>query len=195
MLLLLLVTDTDVTVTAAVTCIAVTVVTVAVTATVNDAAAVAAHTVAVEVIVILLFPHHVGAGVLLWRHATRLGGCVGLLLLLGTAAWLTVPMDPDEAVVEDGLDAGDGPSGLLVLGVLDQRRLGVSTKHHLEEDGGDSVTSGCSVNWCVERAATNVTSTTHLDNNHYHRTAQLDDYCDYYYYYRYHQLYNGLPFT
>lgn len=77
-----------------------------------------------------------GAGVLLWRHAACLCGCVGLLLL-GSAAWLTVPMDPDEAVVEDSLDAGDGPPGLLVLGVLDQCRLGVSTKHHLEEDKGD----------------------------------------------------------
>lgn len=98
--------------------------------------------VTVTVLFLLLsLTHHVGAGVLLRRHAGSLCGYVGLLLLLlGAAAWLTVPVDPDEAVVENSLDAGDGPPGLLVFGVLDQCRLRVSTKHHLEEDRGDSVT-------------------------------------------------------
>lgn len=64
----------------------------------------------------------------------RLARPPGARLLLGSAAAarLTVPVDPDEAVVEDGLDAGDGPPGLLILSVLDERCLRVSTKNHLE---------------------------------------------------------------
>lgn len=42
-----------------------------------------------------------------------------------------MPVNPDEAVVENRLDAGDGLPGFFVLCVLDQRCLRVSTKRHL----------------------------------------------------------------
>ena len=51
----------------------------------------------------------------------------GLVLLVV----LPVPIDPDEAVVQHCLYAGNGPSGLIVRSVLDQRRFRVTTKHHL----------------------------------------------------------------
>lgn len=58
-----------------------------------------------------------------------------LLLLLDAwdgVARLAMPVHSDEAVVEDRLGAGYGSPGLFVLCVLNQRRLWVSAKHHLE---------------------------------------------------------------
>lgn len=56
-----------------------------------------------------------------------------LLLLLGggAGAWLPVPVNADEPVVENGLYAGYGLPGFFVFSVLDQCCFGVSTKRHL----------------------------------------------------------------
>lgn len=84
-----------------------------------------------------LYTNHMHVAVLRWRAGCGPGHLApwALHLLLeacGGGAWLTVPVHTDETVVEDRLDAGYGPSGLFVFRVLDQRRLGVSTKNHLE---------------------------------------------------------------
>ena len=61
----------------------------------------------------------------LWAH-------VGPLALIRRSAGLVVPVHPDEAVVEHGLRAGDGPPRLLIDRVLDQSCLGIPFKHHLD---------------------------------------------------------------
>lgn len=80
---------------------------------------------------------------MLWHLAGSQPGRLGaqaLLLLLKpccVCAGLAVPVHAYEAVVEHCLDARYGPSGFFVRRVLDQRRLRVSAKHHL--DGGRKV--------------------------------------------------------
>lgn len=59
-----------------------------------------------------------------------------LFLLLnpcGVCSRLSVPVHTDEAIIKNCFSAGYGPSGLFILCILDQRRLWVSTKHHLDE--------------------------------------------------------------
>lgn len=56
-----------------------------------------------------------------------------------------MPVNADEAVVENRLDAGYGPPGLLVLCVLDQRCLWVSTKRHLSRSQRHTFAASCSI--------------------------------------------------
>lgn len=52
-------------------------------------------------------------------------------LFLRVRCGLSMPVHSDEAVIQNGFGAGDGPPSLIISCVLDQCRLRVAPKHHL----------------------------------------------------------------
>lgn len=71
-------------------------------------------------------------GGVLRSEAGALAAALALLLL--PSSGLVVPVHPDETVVEHGLGAGDGRTGLLVGRVLDEGGLRVTPKHDLGQN-------------------------------------------------------------
>lgn len=55
-------------------------------------------------------------------------------LFLCVRCGLSMPVHSDEAVIQNGFGAGDGPPSLIISCVLDQCRLRVAPKHHLDVD-------------------------------------------------------------